>query len=168
MSLSDCRKCPLRILEESPVLPAGNVGNAQLAVVTRRATREDLLWGEPASDPAGKMMRAAMEKAGLERVFLTSVTKCAPAAAAKPTCPSPCRQTCAKEWLIAELNQLPLAVPICLMGQAVATEVLGFCGWVIRNRPLYVFESEASLMTGGAKTFEEFALFFQRLKCAHP
>lgn len=169
--LENCTKCKLRVLGETPVFPAGNVSEARLIIITRRATRECLIHGEAVMDPPGKQLRAAISEAGwsAREVYFTQLVKCAPGgpSASQTKCPTECRQTCSTTWLASELIDISCNTPIIISGRATFAEAINFLGEAFTARPLYMVDSESALAMGGRTAYGAAVEFFRSLKERH-
>lgn len=143
-----CHLCPL-FLERNLAVPGSGPAPADIMLVGEAPGKEEDLTGKPFVGRAGRLLDAALERAGLERskVFITSVIKCRPPQNRKPKKKEIDR---CRPYLQSQIEILHPKV-ICLMGNTATQAVLGrqgiadLRGRILENRYLVTFHPAAVL-----------------------
>ena len=121
-AISACRLCPLCEGRNNTV-PGAGPASARLMLVGEAPGREEDLSGKPFVGRGGRLLDAALQKAGLQRseIFITSVIKCRPPKNRKPLKKE---TTCCLPYLQAQMEIVQPKV-VCLLGNTAAAAVLG-------------------------------------------
>jgi DNA polymerase len=146
--ISACQLCPL-FLERNLAVPGSGPAPADIMLVGEAPGKEEDLTGKPFVGRAGRLLDAALERAGLERsrVFITSVIKCRPPQNRKPKKKE--IERC-RPYLQSQIEILHPKI-ICLMGNTAAQAVLGrqgiadLRGRILEYRYLVTFHPAAVL-----------------------
>lgn len=121
-AISACRLCPLCEGRNNTV-PGAGPAPARLMLVGEAPGREEDLSGKPFVGRGGRLLDAALQKAGLDRseIFITSVIKCRPPNNRKPLKKE---TACCLPYLEAQIKIVRPKV-VCLLGNTAAAAVLG-------------------------------------------
>lgn len=159
--LSECKRCDVGLAGGIPILPAGNGETAKLILIASRTNDEDHLLSDHLMNPAGHQVRAALVEAGwsLSEVYFTSTIKCSTKAAIR----TGCFRICVVEWLINELEANP-STPVVCLGRPVGELLLKHGCASVLYRPMYVIESESSLLMGGRRAWLQWVQFFKGIR----
>ncbi|MCB5164989.1 UdgX family uracil-DNA binding protein [Streptomyces bambusae] len=128
---ADCRGCPLYENATQTVFGAGT-GHARLFLLGEQPGDQEDLRGEPFVGPAGRLLRRALEEAGLgdEQPYVTNAvkhfkfTRSGPGKRRIHKAPSLREMTACRPWLLAELHLVSPDV-LVLLGSTAGKALFG-------------------------------------------
>jgi len=121
-----CTKCRLS-KKRTLVVPGNGPCSSRIVFIGEAPGRDEDVTGEPFVGAAGKLLNAALEKAGVPRsqVFCTNIVKCRPPDNRKPRKDE--IRTCTELYLSFELETVRPRV-VCALGQTATGCLIGLEG----------------------------------------